>query len=253
VVAETHLISRDRRTRALAKAARRLQNLRAIVTIAPTIAAHLTELGAPATKVLTLPSGVDLALFARPGGRPLRRSPSPQVVYSGHLYDYKGIPTILQAAALLPEIRFTLVGGLPKDLERARETVRKRSLSNVQLIGMKPYAEVPAILWDADVLLLPPSSRHRSAAFTSPVKLGEYLASGSPVVATRIPALEHIVTDREVCFVPPDDAPALAAGIRRVLSDSPYAERLSTAAMALAAELSYAGRAQTILDHALRV
>ena len=41
----------------------------------------------------------------------------------------------------------------------------------------------------------------KSSAWTSPLKLAEYLASGSPVVATRIPALLDWITDTEVELV----------------------------------------------------
>jgi glycosyltransferase involved in cell wall biosynthesis len=89
-----------------------------------------------------------------------------------------------------------------------------------------------------------------SATTTSPVKLGEYLASGTPIVATAIPALQRLLSDSEACLVTPDSGEALAAGIRRVLGDPAYAQGLSTAAMQRAAGIGYVGRARAILDRA---
>jgi glycosyltransferase involved in cell wall biosynthesis len=250
-VAEVHKISRRARFRRLAKTATESSALRALVTIAPDLNAYLMKLGVPAAKILMLQTGVDLGLFRRPASLPWQPPKSPpEVVYAGHLFDYKGIPDILDAARLMPEVRFTLVGGLPADIERHARTVASRKLDNVRLAGPRPHAELPALLWNADVLLLPPSAHHVSATVTSPVKLGEYLASGTPIVATTIPALQRLLSDREASMVAPDNGEALAAGIRRVLGDSAYAKGLSLAAMERAAGIGYTTRARAILDHA---
>lgn len=250
-VAELHKISRRRRFLRLARTATETEALRALVTIAPDMNVYLESLGVPPHKILMLQTGVDLALFGRPSSKPWRMPKSPpEVVYSGHLFDYKGIPTILDAARLMPEARFTLIGGLPADIDRHARTISSRKLKNVRLLGPKPHAELPAMLWDADVLLLPPSAHHVSATTTSPVKLGEYLAAGTPMVATAIPALKRLLSDREACLVAPDSGEALAAGISRVLADPVYAQRLSVAAMQRATSIGYTGRAQAILDHA---
>ena len=61
---------------------------------------------------------------------------------------------------------------------------------------------------------------------TSPVKLGEYLASGTPIVASDISALRDWLTDDDVHFVLPDDGSDLAQGILKVLNNRVYAQRL---------------------------
>lgn len=223
---------------------------RKLVTIAPILKDNFVRLGVPSEKVLILPDAVDLELFERPAGyvRPL--SQRPRVVYAGHLYDYKGVPAILEAASLMPDCDFVLVGGKPDDVDRYRQAIRERRLGNVELTGWLAHADVPSRLWDADVLLLPPSAHHPSAHWTSPVKLGEYLASGTPVVASRIPALEYWLADDMVCFTQPDDSVDLAAGIRRVLADCVYAADLSQSAVAFAQGLSYRARCQQILKAA---
>jgi glycosyltransferase involved in cell wall biosynthesis len=243
------------------------RGFRRCVTISHRLAEQYAALGAQADKIRVLADAVDLRLFERPDAMERHPSPygkvvdgsnastgGPHVVYAGHLYDYKGIPAILDAAVLLPDVRFHLVGGLPADIERHAQTIRERALSNVTLHGLKPYADVPPYLWHADVLLLPPSARHPSAAWTSPVKLGEYLASGAPVIATDIPALRDWLSDGpdgEVRFVAPDDGAALAEGIRHILADPATAGRLSRAARRKAARLTYEGRAAAILEDAL--
>lgn len=165
----------------------------AIVTIAQVLKDWYVQLGADCDRVHVVPDGVDLNLFARPALLP----PSPlspttakiSALYSGHLYDYKGIPTILDAAAIAPDVAFHLLGGTREDAARVGAQIRSRGLTNVILYGRRPHCAVPAYLWHADVLLLPPSARHPSAAWTSPVKLAEYLASETPIVCTMLASL----------------------------------------------------------------
>ena len=220
------------------------------VTISRRLAEHYQERGVPADKLLVLPDAVDVALFGRPEKLPPSpyQQPGPHVAYAGHLYDYKGIPTLLAAASLLPDIQFHLIGGLPEDIKRQRDRIQEMGLANVTLHGLKPQVEVPPYLWCADVLLLPPSQQHPSAQWTSPLKLGEYLASGTPVVATSIPALQGWLTESEVEFVPPDDGKAMAAAICYLLSNGVRAQTLSQAGLLKAQELSYKRRAEVILE-----
>ncbi len=224
---------------------------RRCVTISHRLAEQYAQLGADSAKLMVLPDAVDLDMFMRPDVLPAEASPyagnGPHVVYAGHLYDYKGIPTILQAAALLSDVHFHLVGGLPADIQRHRQTVDALGLQNVTLHGLKPYGEVPPYLWYADALLLPPSAEHPSAAWTSPVKLGEYLASGVPVIATRIPALLDWLSEEEACFVAPDQPAAMADAIRRLLTDASLAARFSAAGRQKAKDLTYEGRVARML------
>jgi glycosyltransferase involved in cell wall biosynthesis len=199
--------------------------------------------------LLVLPDAVDLRQFSRPAVLPPSSyaGDRPNAVYAGHLYDYKGIPTVLQAAAALPEVAFHLVGGWDEDIARQRARAAALGLKNVEFHGMKHQAELPPYLWHADVLLLPPSAHHPSAAWTSPLKLGEYLAAGVPVVATDIPALRDWVTHREVEFVAADDPAALATGVNRMLKDRPRATELRINGPRRAAQLTYAKRAERVL------
>lgn len=235
------------RFRTLVKATR-YPSFKLWVTISDTLGDYYIAQGVPESKITVAPDAVDLALFSRPRG-PLE-SPYPMesinVVYAGHLYDYKGIPTILGAAHLLPRITFHLIGGWPEDVDRHTRYTLANNLDNVVLHGLRKHTEVPHYLWHADALLLPPSADHPSAKWTSPVKLGEYLASGTPVIATDIPALRDWLTDRETLFVPPDDAPAMAAAIQTLLNNRELASRLSENAINRARTLSYEERARVI-------
>lgn len=220
------------------------------VTISHRLANYYHSQGVPEKKLIVLSDAVDLKLFLRPENLPPSTYPASRVniAYVGHLYDYKGIPTVLEAAAQLPEAHFHFVGGWSEDIERQQKRSQELKLNNVTFHGLKPQVEVPKFLWHADVLLLPPSQHHPSSAWTSPVKLGEYLASGTPIIATDILALRDWLTDKEVQFVQPDNAEALAQGIRHLLQNKHRAEELRVAGLQKAQELSYEQRAEAILN-----
>ncbi len=252
-VVETHAHP-DNRARAYLRMMRgtRHRSFRAVVTISRVLADHYVGLGVPPEKLLVLPDAVDVELFRRPDVLP--RSPlrgeGPHVVYAGHLYDYKGIPTVLEAARKMPQVQFHFVGGWPDDVARQQSRAAALGLENVEFYGLVSHGEVPPFLWHADLLLLPPSQHHPSARWTSPLKLGEYLASETPVLVTDIPALRAWVTDEQVWWVPPDDAQRLAEGITEVLGEKDASRRRVQAARELAERFSYRERARRVLQAA---
>ena len=67
----------------------------------------------------------------------------------------------------------------------------------------------------------------------------EAAAAGKPIVASDIGGLRDIVVDGETgLMVPPEDRPALAAAMERLISDAPLRERLGAAARERAALFS---------------
>jgi glycosyltransferase involved in cell wall biosynthesis len=235
--------------------ATRLKKFRLLVTISDRLRENFIKRGVPEQKLIVLEDAVDLTLFAQPQTLP----PSPyaqdrfsgyqyHVVYTGHLYDYKGIPIILQSAQLLPHIYFHLVGGFQEDIDRHQRTIDEQKIKNICLHRFIPQSELPPYLWHANILLLPPSLNHPSAAWTSPVKLYEYLASGTPVVASRIPALTDWLTEQEVEFVTPDDASAMAKGITHLINNKERSDTLSKNGLQRASKKTYIKRVKKILD-----
>jgi glycosyltransferase involved in cell wall biosynthesis len=85
--------------------------------------------------------------------------------------------------------------------------------------------------------------------FTSPLKVFEYMAAGLPIVASELPALREVLRHEEnALLVPPDDAPALAAALRRLTSEPALAERLRHQAHADVAGRTWEARAASVGD-----
>lgn len=134
------------------------------------------------------------------------------VLYSGNFEPYQGVELLLEAAPHVPAAQFLLMGGRPLEIDGL--TARARALgagSRVRFSGTRPPSELPAFLALADVLCSP-----RVKGENTPFKIYSYLASGKPVVATRIPTHTQLLDDSLAFLVEPSAA-GLAAGLRQAL------------------------------------
>src|SRR2546422_1971141 len=142
------------------------------------------------------------------------RDRKPEVAYVGGLEESKGVLELLEAITLLTregrEISFVFVGsgGLENKVLRLASTYH-----NVRFRGLVPYSEIPAILNDCRLLVLP--------SFTEgmPNVVLEAMACGTPVLAAPVGAIPDIITDSENGFVLPNNSPdSVAKHILRALS-----------------------------------
>jgi glycosyltransferase involved in cell wall biosynthesis len=182
--------------------------------------------------VCVLPNGVELERFTSVTSskgvlRATFELPQqvPLVMYTGHLYAWKGVDVVLEAARILPAVTFVLIGGLEKDIEQYRELVAAEGLKNVLVLGHKPVSDIPSYLKAADVLLLPNSATSREGErYTSPLKLFEYMAAEVPLLASDLSSLREILTDDTAEFFTPDSAPDCAEKISQMLTDTQKAQ-----------------------------
>lgn len=136
-----------------------------------------------AAKLKYVPNGVDYDHFA--GARSYRSRDdgrAPRAIYVGALEDWFDARLLGDAAASLPDWEFHLVG--PVNL--SSEQRASLALPNVTLRGRRPYRDLPRLLGESDVALIPFTINDLIKG-TSPIKLFEYLAAGLPVVSTLMP------------------------------------------------------------------
>ena len=73
--------------------------------------------------------------------------------------------------------------------------------------------------------------------------------TGLPLVASDLPALREILIDEDhAVFVKPDDAAALAEGIRRLMDDRELRGRMTERGHARVAETTWDARARRLID-----
>ena len=110
-------------------------------------------------------------------------------IYSGALYRFKGIDLLIEVAQQLPHVQFAITGGTPEQVDYYRQLAREKQVENIDFLGwILPRSRLISLLQSADILVHPHCSGE-AANFTNPVKFFQYLASGTPIVATEIPPL----------------------------------------------------------------
>lgn len=183
------------------------------------------QFGVAHEKIIVEPNAVDLTPYEHIPSREKAREQldlprnTKIVVYTGHLYAWKGVDILVEAGRLLPEVSIYIVGGTDYDVRLCKE--KFGSISNVHIVGHRPHDEMPSWQRAADVLVLPNTAKEEiSARYTSPMKLFEYMASGTPIVASRLPSIEEVTGNDRALLVDPDDAQALREGIRTTLAET---------------------------------
>lgn len=227
-----------------------------IVVISRGIREKFLELGFSPSQVLLAPDGVDLQQFqgvqTKKEARDLLKLPDDKilVVYTGHLYSWKGVDTLAQAAKLLDEcFRVVVVGGSEEDV--AWYSKKYSDCSNIFFIGWRPHRLMPAYLKAADILVLPNSNKEDiSNTYTSPLKMFEYMASDRPIIASDLPSIREILTEEMAYFVRPNNPEALAIGIRDATINIEESRRRASQALREIARYSWASRARSILRFA---
>ncbi|HEY7069938.1 MAG TPA: glycosyltransferase [Acidimicrobiales bacterium] len=200
-----------------------------LVAVSAEVQDELLDLGiGRASQFRLIPVGLDLDDFlavSGPTGR-LRSSlaippDAPLVGIIGRLVPIKAVDVLIDALALIPDAHVAVVGD---GEERSRLEARAAAAGLAARVHFTGWTDdVPAALADCDVVAL--TSRNEG----TPVALIEALAASRPVVATRVGGVPSVVLpDRTGLLVPPDDPPALAAAITRLLTDPALAARLAS-------------------------
>lgn len=144
----------------------------------------------PADKVLLLPHGVDCSLFSTPAPAPSDLPQGRVAGFYGSISDWLDVSMIARAARTLDNWTFVFVGPVRTDVSELT------ALPNIVFLGPRSHEELPGYVQHWDVALIPFRDTPQIRA-CNPLKLREYLASGTPIAATDFPALlpyEHLVS-----------------------------------------------------------
>lgn len=214
-----------------------------VVAATPFERRHLIRrCGLSPDRVVVVPCGVDTELF-RPGLQEQARAtlglgPDPLVLYVGRIAPVKGLDTLLEAMARLPDprARLLVVGGEadePRDGHEARLRRHAAGLGlgeRARFVGSQPQERLRAYYVAADVTVLP--SYYESFGMVAL----EAMACGRPVVASRVGGLLTTVRHGVTGFLVPDgDSRALARCLTTVLADPALRQRLGRQGVAWAA------------------
>jgi glycosyltransferase involved in cell wall biosynthesis len=189
---------------------------------------------------------VDLEKFVPPA-RSTARSARPITIGAlANLRPEKGLEDLVRAAALVlgarPDVRFVLWGEGPMRTSLERLIARLQLVGRVELPG--PTATPEAALRALDIFVLPSHSEASSNA------LLEAMATGLPIVATRVGGTVKLVEhQRTGLLVPPGDPAALAQAIGRLLDDPGLSDRFRAEARAAVCSRFAPAQMLTRLEH----
>jgi glycosyltransferase involved in cell wall biosynthesis len=213
-----------------------------IFSVSNAIREDFARLGLPREKITVLPCGVNLERFcasdvrgAKARIRASLRLPESTLLVGtvSRAEPIKGLSVLVEAAARVAavhsNIRWLVVGG-GSQMPQLQSLARTLGVDN-QIIFEGIREDIPDLLQAMDIFVLP------SLSEGLPTAAMEAMASGRPVVCSRVGGLAELVTHGEsgLLFLPGDSV-ALAEGVLQLVADRGLRERLSTAAIVQAAK-----------------
>lgn len=205
---------------------RALRTADAVITISPHVSqVALRGMPDPGLHVLienSLIDEINLTGGGDPPPEPPIQIPDDRswVFYAGTLERYQGLDLLIRAFRLVtdarPDVHLVIVGGRPKQISGLRALARAVGVEGgCTFTGALSQQTTRDLARRAAVLTSP-----RTHGTNTPLKVYELLASGIPMVATRI-ASHTQVLDPSVCFLADPEPRAFADALLEALSDGP--------------------------------
>lgn len=211
----------------------------AVITICPELARYAVPRMPDPDRHFLIENSIfdEVRLKRPPDGVPASSLPPlpdnrPIALYAGTFEVYQGVGMLIDAfaaaRAACPEAFLVLIGGTSAQVETAQERAAAAGLEgHCVIMGRMPQAVVKQCAAKASVLVSP-----RTHGSNTPLKIYEQLASGIPLVATRILSHTQVLSD-DVCFLVEPEPVALADGLVQALTDDTARVRITANARRL--------------------
>ena len=192
---------------------------RPVIVPSEALGRYLVErFGMSRDRLRLIPRGVHLEEFRFQPPRPGPHGPW-RIGLFGRLSPLKGQAVALRACERLAQrglpVRLCLAGDTDSPARRSLESLAAALKLEDQVEWLGVRQDIPALIESVDLVIVPstyPESFGRAVI--------EAQAVGRPVIASRVGALPELIEDgRTGLLVPPNDAPALAEAIQRLIGD----------------------------------
>ena len=176
----------------------------------------------PRFEITIIPNGVDLDLYETE----VREWSAPRLLSVGRLVYQKGLDLAMCALAGLKDIRWEWhIAGDGPQMQALQSLAKELDVEGrVIFHGWQAREKLIELYKQCNLFLFP--SRHEGM----PNAVLEAMASGLPVIASRIAGSEELVMDGETGFlVPSEDVESLGVAIRKMVNDMALREKMGAA------------------------
>ena len=193
---------------------------------------------------IVLHDGVDVKNFSSFN----EKSDIKKVSYVGSFYKGRGIELILHLAKKFPNLIFELYGQANNNF--------KTDLENVKIHGYVNYCNVPNILCNSDLLLMPYSKKVSVRSKTlntadncSPLKMFDYLAAGRVIVSSKLDGICEVLKHKKNAIIVDDfDYKTWEKEINNILDNKYDIKNIQKNAFNTANEFTWVKRVSKILN-----
>ena len=234
----------------------------AVITICPDLRDYALESGVDEDRHLLIENSIfdDVRLAGKAQAAPRSEESGatvefdpahPVILYAGTFEAYQGIDILVRAFERVhrrrDDVRLVLAGGTDEQVRAMRDLAAELGLSEACVFtGRVSKTEALRLTSEAQVLVSP-----RIHGTNTPLKIYEQLASGKPLVATRIWSHTQVLDDT-VCFLVEPEPESMAAGLLGALEQPDDAEDRARNARALYdrdyARPIYVGKIRRLLE-----
>ncbi len=192
-----------------------------------------------AGRVVRVYNGVDLARFEASA---IPRGEDPLVLAIGRLVEKKGFDILIDASRILVDrgyrFRCEIIGGGDEE-EALRAQISERGLAETVILrGSMTTEAVESRLRDCALTVLPCVVSKDGNVDALPTVLLEAMASGRPLVSTRLSGIPEIIADGDNgLLVEPNDVAGLAEAMAAILDDPKRADEMGRAGRRRAEQL----------------
>ena len=178
----------------------------------------------PAAKISVVYNAVELGRFGGEGSSALRRELGgdgrPLLLTPARLDEQKGHRALLRAIVEVPDAILALAGDGPERSALEALSAELGVADRVRFLGHR--VDIAELLATCDAFVLPSLYEGSSLAVL------EAMAARRPVLSSAIAGTNELIEDEvDGLLVPPGDAGALAAGMRRLIHDPALRENLA--------------------------